>query len=178
MRSPHLYLSPCREEHAEKFTQWINDPKVYGHIRDMSQAFSVADMLAWICEVPGDPFQEMFALYYLPEDKLIGNCGFKHINPENKTAEIWRVIGETDYWGKGLGSELFQLVCRYGFEKLGFRNILGEHFSNNPASLKSALKSGAKFLGTRRKSRWIQGEQIDINYTDILPEELVKPETP
>ncbi|HKY64558.1 MAG TPA: GNAT family protein [bacterium] len=174
-RSSRLYLSPVKLEYAEVMTRWYNDPQVYGHIRDMSTSITVQEQEAWIKALPGDPTQTEYALFYIPDGALIGMGGFKNISVEDHFGEIWRVIGETKYWGLGLGTELFQLLCLYGFESLGFKNILGEHYACNPASLASAKKAGAKFMGTRRQARLLNGQRWDIHYTDILPHELIKP---
>jgi len=176
MLSDRLYLTPCREDHADKFCQWLNDPEVYGHLRDMSEVFRVEEVKLWISQIGPDPSQEVFALYYLPEDQLIGNGGFKHLNHQDKTGEIWIVLGEKNYWRQGLGTEARWLICKYGFEKLGLKNILGEHYEINPVSLHNAKKTGAKPMGTRRKSKWTGEKYVDVHYTDMLPEDLVKPE--
>ncbi len=174
-RSERLYLTPMSLEDAPHYLRWLNDPKIYGKIRDMAYIFSMEEEIKWIRDTMQDPTQRVFSLYYIPEDQLIGHCGFKHISAEHKTAEIWRVIGERAYWGKGLGSELFWLLSKYGFEELGFQNILAEHHADNPGSWKSAEKVGAKIIGLRRNAKLIDGKRIGVYFTDILPHELVKP---
>lgn len=174
-RSPRLFLSPVELEYAPQMTQWYNDPKVYGHIRDMNEVITVQDQEAWIKTLRTSQVESVYAIFHISDDAFIGVGGFKNISMEDKFAEIWRVLGNTKYWGGGLGTELFQLLCLYGFETLGYQNILGEHYANNPASLASAKKAGATFMGTRRKARLLNGERWDIHYTDILPHELIKP---
>lgn len=171
-RSHQLYIAPLLLEHAPDLFRWINDPKVYGHLRDIRRFSPLEEQKQWILNVPRDPTLQVYAVYYLPDDRLIGYGGFKNIVWEDKIGEIWRVIGETGYHGQGLGTELYGLVCQVGFQLHGFKNILAEHYANNPASLKSALKAGAKLVGVRRQAKEIQDQRFDVFYTDILPEDL------
>jgi RimJ/RimL family protein N-acetyltransferase len=164
-----------RPEDAPSYARWYNDPDIYGHLRNMSQVITLEEERRWMQQSAADFSHRIFSVFYLPEDKLIGNAGFKHLNPEHGTAEIWLVLGEKSYWGQGLGSEAWWLLCRYGFEVLGLQNILGEHYGNNPASLALAKKVGARQLGTRRRSKFINGKFLDVFYTDLLPNELRKP---
>jgi RimJ/RimL family protein N-acetyltransferase len=155
--------------------KWYNDPEIFGHIRDMSYLTNLEEQRRWVEETNRDPTQKVFSVFYIPDDKLIGDGGFMHINWEDKKAEIGLVIGEKKYWKMGLGKELRWLICQYGFEVLGFHNILGEHFANNPVSLQNAFKTGAKLMGTRRESKFHEGVWLDTHYTDMLPHELIKP---
>jgi ribosomal-protein-alanine N-acetyltransferase len=175
-RSKHLYLTFLTPDDAPSLCKWINDPQVYGHLRDIKDVKTTADQANWIREAHHDPSLLVFAIYYLPEDRLIGYGGFKNILWEDRIGEIWRIIGETEYHGKGLGTELYRLLCKVGFEVFAFQNILAEHYANNPASLKSALKAGARHMGTRRQARRSDGKYLDIHYTDILPHELTDTE--
>lgn len=174
-RSPRLYLSDFGTQYAPQLHKWLHDPKVYGHLRDFSQPLTLEDQVHWINQANRDPGLKVYSVYYIPDDRLIGYGGFKKIIAEDHIAEIWRIIGEPEYQGKGLGTELYWLLCHHGFNDLGFENIMAEHYANNPASWESAMKCGAKRMGTRREARWWNGQWLDMHYTDILPEELLKP---
>lgn len=174
-RSPRLYLSDFGLSYAEALQKWLHDPKVYGHLRNLEEKLTLEDQIAWINFTARDPTLKVFSVHYIPDDRLIGFGGFKNINTEDQVAEVWRVIGETQYHGRGLGTELYWLFCDYGFKQLGFKNILAEHFANNLISMETAMKCGAKKMGLRREAKWLGGQWFDAIYTDLLPHELIKP---
>jgi RimJ/RimL family protein N-acetyltransferase len=174
-KGERLYLSPMKMEDAAQYARWQNDPQVYGQIRDMNETITVEDQSRWMLETLQDPAQRVFSIYYLPDDKMIGQGGFKNLDTYDKSGEVWLAIGETSYWRQGLGTEARWLLCKYGFEKLGLNNILGEHYATNPVSLHNAKKTGARVIGVRRRCKWVDGEFIDATYTDLLPHELIKP---
>ena len=45
-----------------------------------------------------------WAIVLRRSDKMIGTCGFAHIDAENNSAEIGYVLS-SDYWGKGIAAE-------------------------------------------------------------------------
>lgn len=176
VKSERLYLSPMKIEDAAILAKWQNDPEIYGHIRDVRKKLTVEGQVQWIKNVQADPCQEILNVYYLPEDKLIGNGGIMHINWEDKKGEVGMAIAEKAYQGMGLGAEALWLFCHFGFEVLKLHNILGENYSNNPIAINNAKKVGLKYYGTRRESKWHDGKFIDVYYSDMLPHELIKPE--
>lgn len=174
--SERLYLSPMKAEDAPLFAKWFNDPLCFGHSRDMSYQTTLEEQARWIETTNRDPTMRVLSVYLRENDQLIGDGGFINLDSENKTGEIGFLIGETQLWRVGLGKELRWMLCKYGFETLGLHNILGEHFSSNPVSLHNALKTGARLVGTRRRAKLLDGQHIDVHYTDMLAHELIKPQ--
>ncbi|MCC7344226.1 MAG: GNAT family N-acetyltransferase [Deltaproteobacteria bacterium] len=175
-RSERLYLSPLSVDHAEYFVKWFNDPEIFGHLRDMTYQTHLAEQIRWVEETNRDPTQRVFSIFYIPDDQLIGDGGFMHINWEDRKAEVGLAIGEKKYQGMGLGAEALWLLCKYGFEELKLHNILGENYADNPIAISNARKIGLRYFGTRRQSRRIGDKMIDVHYSDMLPHELIKPE--
>jgi RimJ/RimL family protein N-acetyltransferase len=174
-RSERLYLTTMKVEHVPSFVKWFNDAEVFGHIRDMTYGTTAEEQTRWVLETNRDPHQEVFSIFYIPDDHLIGDGGFININLEDRKAEIGIVLGEKQYWNRGLGTEAVYLLCRYGFEKLQLHNIMAEHYSINEKSVHLFEKVGFKIFGTRRQSRRLGGRMIDVHYSDLLPQELIKP---
>jgi len=174
-RSDRLYLAPLSVDHADYFVKWFNDPEIFGHIREMSYQTNLEEQTRWVLETNRDPCQKVFSIFYIPDDQLIGDGGFMHINWEDRKAEVGLVIGEKKYQGLGLGAESLWLLCKYGFEEMKLHNILGENYADNPIAISNARKIGLRFFGTRRESRRIGDKVLDVPYSDMLPGELIKP---
>ncbi len=176
IRSERLYLSPLLPYHAGALTKWFNDPAIFAHQREMNWMITIEQQRAWIEKINKDPTQRNFAIYYIPEDELIGYSSLIDMNPQDGTAEVGLAIGETQYQGKGLGAEALWLTCKYGFEELQLSNIMGENIDNNPIAIANAEKIGLKRYGTRRLAKKIGEKFYDVHYSDMLPHELIKPE--
>jgi len=175
-KSERIYLTYLKEEDAPVLLKWFHDPSIFAHIRDMHYHSDLDEQARWVRQVNQDPAQKVFAVYYLADDRLIGDGGFVNINYEDRKAEVGLVIGEAEYHSRGLGTEMLWLMCKYGFEVLKLHNIIYESYAENEISLKTALKVGFKFMGKRRESRWLAGHFQDVNYSDLLVGDLLKPE--
>ncbi|HKX12998.1 MAG TPA: GNAT family N-acetyltransferase [bacterium] len=175
-RSERLYLTPISVEHVEYFLKWFNDPEIFGHLRDMTYSTTLEEQKKWVEDTNRDPTQRVFSIFYIPDDKLIGDGGFMNINWEDRKAEVGLALGEKKYHGMGLGAEALWLLCKYGFEEMKLHNILGENYADNPIAINNARKIGLRYFGTRRESRRIGDKLIDVHYSDMLPHELIKPD--
>lgn len=84
--------------------------------------------------------------------KIIGSCGFAYTHgmPE---PELGYLFGR-DVWGKGFATEAAKASLDYGFEKLGFREIIAITDLENTASQRVLEKIGF----TQRGVEEIDGE--------------------
>lgn len=75
------------------------------------------------------------------EGKFIGTCTVNH-NTFHKTAEIGLMIGDSNFHGRGLGSEVIGLLVRLCCSQLFVRKVSAGLYSSNKPSLKAFLKNG------------------------------------
>jgi len=85
------------------------------------------------------------------EHRIIGGMGIHHIDKRQGTATTGYWLGE-DYWRQGYGSEAFEAVLNFAFNKLKLRRLEAEVYVGNPASGKLLEKFGFKREGMRRKA--------------------------
>lgn len=62
-----------------------------------------------------------FGIYLNKLNKLIGYSVIGDI--KNKQGEFGIIIGEKDYWGKGVGAEATKLMVDYSFNQIGLERI-------------------------------------------------------
>lgn len=72
--------------------------------------------------------------------KILGTCGFGRI-AETDEIELGYLLAQKS-WGKGYATEIAQAVLAYGFNKLGFREIIALTDLENTASQKVLEKIG------------------------------------
>ena len=85
------------------------------------------------------------------------------------------VIGDKNYWGKGLATEAIKLANKIAFDKYKIRKLSGGMYSDNIASIKCYTKAGWIVEGTL-KWHYILNEKVmhrvcvscfNPNYFDI-----------
>ena len=105
------------------------------------------------------------------DGKYIGECSVT--NSKSVPGNYWYgiTIGDPEYWGRGLGSEVTRLLIDYAFHYLGARRIgLGTN-SKNPRAIRCFSSCGFVEEGRIRKHFWVDGGYADFVYMGILREE-------
>ena len=94
--------------------KWRTDPEVNQFLRPGLR--TVEEVQAWYETYFSREEHKLFALY--DNDTLIGYCTLEHIDLQNRSCEIGIVIGEKQYWKKGIGSAAVKTLTDIGCLKV------------------------------------------------------------
>lgn len=111
----------------------------------------------------------LFSVYY--KEILIGTLKIGHINWRTLIGDVGIMIGNKDYRGKGLSTQIIELGCMYGFDILGLNKLSGGTFSTNYPMCRCFEKVGFKKEGSIRKSLFFMGKYCNHELYGILREE-------
>jgi RimJ/RimL family protein N-acetyltransferase len=112
-----------------------------------------------------------FEVWHKKDSKPIGVGGFSRINWINRNTNIYLNIGDKNYWGKNLATEIVKLMLRYAFEELNFHKVYSGVFTPNIASWSVAEKVGFKHEGTLKHEVYLDGKYFDAKMYGILKRE-------
>jgi len=105
-------------------------------------------------------------------DELIGFCLLIKIALVNGSTEISIMIGNNNYWGKGLGSEAILLLSDFAFNERGYNRIWARILESNIASKKMFEKCGYITEGLLRQSIYKNGKFQNQVIMSIFQEEF------
>jgi len=94
----------------------------------------------------GDATEVTFAVETLAGEH-VGFTGLHRIDYRHGVAFTGSLIGRTDLWGQGLGTDLARTRTRYAFEVLGLRMLLSEALAENEASVRMLKRCGYTEVG-------------------------------
>lgn len=171
---PHLRLRPMTADDLPLKVQWYNDPAV-SQTLILDEVLQLDKTLQWF-EAVKESESRLDLMIEWQSTKPVGQISLVNINRHQQTAEIVLVIGDKDYWGKGVMLEAESLLIGWAFESLGMQKIWAQTRPENIASLITMKKLGFQIEGTLRKEKILGGERIDIVHLGLLPEEF-KPST-
>lgn len=159
----------------KKFTQedipfyygWRNDPEVAqydqaGFLRPMS--FEEVDV--W-----SQRMVEGLTFTICADDNPIGTCAFMNLDERNRHAELAIVIGDKNYWGQGLGTEVMKQLLDWGFEGLNLNRLYLHVFSFNTRAKALYEKMGFTLEGVKREMLYRDGKYQDVDYYGLLRSE-------
>ena len=154
-------------------TQWLNNPLVRETLL-LSVPISLAQMQLWYDKIITDATREDFIIVSKERKDLIGFAGYVNIDWKHRKAEPFIALGNTDYWGKGLGTEVVRKLLDYGFNEIGLNRLYGFMLDNNPGALKMDIKAGFLQEGVLKEDVIIHGNFHDRIMLGITKEEFNK----
>jgi len=158
-----IYLRPLKESDADgNYPSWFNDLEVCKY-NDHGFVKNTPEMtLEYIKSVKESQDKRVFAIIDKETEKHIGNISLQKINFTYKNAEIAIIIGEKDYWGRGIGKEAWELVMTYGFKTLNLHRLYCGTHEENKGMQKVALLCGMKEEGRLKHAMFKNGKYVDV----------------
>ena len=113
--------------------KWLNNSMVNKYIGDeIGKRTSRIKQEKWFDDYLKDKNKRFFTILF--NDEPVGLIGFSNISKQNKNADLFVVIGEDNYRGKGIGRNSMSWLIDFGFNRLGLHKInLGVVKDNIPA---------------------------------------------
>ena len=90
-------------------------------------------------------------------DMHVGNIALENIDTLNRSAELAIIIGDKEYWGKGVGKEAARLLVTHGFKELNLHRIYCGTLEDNIGMQKVAEALGFTEEGRSRESLYKDG---------------------
>jgi len=138
-----IEITPLKENHiTSRYLNWFNNEKVVEFSGGGKKNLTKKDVLEYIKngEITGTYY--MYAIVYLENNLHIGNIKIGNIDKSNNISDLATIIGDTDYWGKGLATEAIIKGQKIAFEKYKFRKLSGTILEDNIGSLKAYKRAG------------------------------------
>jgi RimJ/RimL family protein N-acetyltransferase len=165
------------EEMSKAFTRWnLNSEYVRllnSSARPMQSAKSNAKWMEKEAEEIS-PANYYFSIRTLAEDKLLGELGLEVVDWSGRDAFVGLGIGETEYWSKGYGTDVMNILLRFAFTEINLRRVTLTVFEYNPRAIRSYEKVGFRHEGHLRNFVNREGRRWNEVYMGILREEWME----
>ncbi len=165
--SGHDFLLRIPEKtDIDSWYKWFNDPEVFEFLRTGN--------CLWQDEIDYFWFQyyqlKMLTLVILDKktQKILGNASLEILPESEHIAQFGLVIGEKDFWNKGLGTAVTREMIRIAFEDLGVEKIQLDVFSENLSAQKVYEKCGFQRIGISRNFYEKDGKFVDVVLYELL----------
>ncbi|MFA6279074.1 MAG: GNAT family protein [Candidatus Paceibacterota bacterium] len=153
------------------YVDWFNDAEIcqfnshhtYPYNRELAAKY-VSD---------AQKQKNMLVLAIVTKDgKHIGNVSLQEIDYISRNAEYAIIIGDKDYWGRGIGEESSRLLFTHGFKALNLHRVYCGTSAFNVPMQKLAILLGMKEEGRRRETLYKNGEYVDIIEYGLLKKDF------
>ena len=165
------------EEMSKAFTRWYLNSEYFRLLNSSPHRMkSAKSTIKWMEEEVGAMSLESyyFSIRTLEDDKLIGEIGLDVVNWPGRDAFVGLGIGETEYWSKGYGTDVMNVLLRFAFTEINLRRVSLGVFEYNPRAIRSYEKAGFRHEGRMRRLLNREGRRWDNLFMGILREEWLQ----
>jgi RimJ/RimL family protein N-acetyltransferase len=154
-----LRIEKFEERHlAETYVAWLNDPEVVRFSEQRHRTHSLESCRAYFESFSGR--DDLFLAIVTGEGVHIGNITVV-VDRNNNTADVAIMIGDRNYWGRGLGQEAFRIVVDTLLQDHGIRKVTAGTMEANAAMLKAFEHAGMEVEARRRGQYLLNGREVD-----------------
>jgi RimJ/RimL family protein N-acetyltransferase len=158
-----VYIQPLQKIHIKRITDWLNTA-------DINQTFiglmpkDEQKLLDYLIDKSDNKF---FAVYH--DNQFVGMIGAENIDHNFKKLEMKKLIGSTEFRGKGIGKSSTFLFLYYAFNIMKFNKVYIHSLDTNIGNININSKFGFGLEGI------LYGEVfLNDKYRDVLRMGLLK----
>ena len=146
---------------------WLNDPETNKYLGTrVRNGTDLKFNEEWFDKYEKDSSREIFTVTH--KGKPIGQVGLTSINPNDRNAELYVVIGEKEYRGRGLGKIMVGFILDYGFRVRGLHRIGLTVHVENVAAIRCYEGCGFSSEGILKESVFRNGRYEDEAIMGII----------
>lgn len=138
------------EDATAEYVAWLNDPEVNKYLE--TRHVTLSELRDYIRSKKESSTAILMGIFWKKNGRHIGNVKLEPINKEKKTATMGILIGDKDYWGKGVATETINLVTAYAFSNLKLKLIELGVIAENAAAIRVYKKCGFETVRVEPKA--------------------------
>ncbi len=172
LRGDSIYLRPLeRGDLNETYLRWLNDSEVTRYLEVGAFPTTMQDLECFYQGATGSRNEVIFAIIDSKSHRHIGNAKLGPINWVHRRAMFGIMIGEKEFWAKGVGKEVTRLMVEYGFFRLNLNRINLGVLAEHEAAVRCYEAVGFKTEGRFREEMFVEGTYKDRLWMGLLRSE-------
>jgi ribosomal-protein-alanine N-acetyltransferase len=164
-----IVLRALQEQDIEgNYARWLNDPDITLYNSHGRFPMTKEKLSDFVKSAYASNSSLVLAICDITSETHIGNISLQAISWVDRSAEIAFLLGEKNYWGKGVMYDAAKLIIQHGFEALNLHRIHCGTSSDNIGMQKLAEKLGMKKEGVRIDAIFKNGNYYSIYEYGII----------
>ncbi len=155
------------EQVTQSYVDWYSNKKVIQYSDNQYKKFNLEEQCSYVESCLQNDDVNLYGIF--DNNTHIGNILISGLISQHKKAELTYVIGETNYWGKGVASFAVSKMVELAKKKFKLNKLYAGIASSNLGSGKVLEKNGFIIEGIRKQHLYYNGNFFDqIDYGLIL----------
>ena len=156
----------------KEYLSWLNDDEVMKGI--VSSGYDLINLKSYVSDKISNENTYFFAIISKSNNEHIGNIKLDFHDSKANVSELGILIGNKNYWGKGIAKEACSLMINYGFNNLKLRKIFLAVFETNIAAIRLYKSLGFQIEGKLIKHVSVDGILYDKYLMSIFSDNYLK----
>ena len=127
---------------TEEYVSWLRDNKINKYLVSGSNTTSLYEIASYVKALQEKEDDFLFAVISKNDNIHIGNARLQITEQELKIGKFGMMIGNPNYHGKGIGTEVVRLVLKIAFEDLKLHKVFLEVVADNIPAIRIYEKNG------------------------------------
>jgi len=161
-------LRALTEKDLPRWYRWFNDPEVTEYVSKGLRPNTQEAQRSYFRMLSNSEHDVQMGIALRKNGLFIGIIGIHKINWVHRNGDISIVIGDKEYWGKGIAKEAIALLVRHAFTKMNLNKLSAGMMELNKASKRSFESNGFKVEGRRRRHFFYKGKYVDTYTLGLL----------
>jgi len=166
IKTENYIIRPFKKEDALLWQVWDTDVEIQAHMPEpKNELQKIQEQYDYIEECEND--EEGYYWSIDSDEKTIGTVSLTEIDDHHKSAELGIVIGDKNFWGKGVATEVIKSIINNAIQELNIEYISAEVEEANIGMQKVFIKCGFEQDGKFINSRVKEGQRINVLHFGI-----------
>lgn len=157
----------------EAFYSFKNDPEVAELLGGFTTGYAMQDLHDWLDFHRKKNDEMLMTIALASDDRCLGHVGLYNIDARVGMAEYAILIGDREYWGRGIGRLCTVFSLEYGFRQLNLNRIYLSVLAGNGRARHLYSSIGFREEGTLRQAQYKNGRYLDVVLMALLREEYL-----
>ncbi|MBR9899344.1 MAG: GNAT family N-acetyltransferase [Rhodospirillales bacterium] len=161
--TPSVTIRPAEmSDVSETWVRWLNDPKVTQYSKQRLKTHTLDSQSAFLSQRLLDESRVVYLAFLYGTHIGTGEILYIRNSDEGACAEVSYMIGERCCWGKGIGRQLVNLLCKEAFKNKNIRKVQAGAHRENIGSHKVLLSNGFKISKERNSDTYFILDREDF----------------
>lgn len=129
---------------------------------------SKSDITQWLTQINSSQKTVSLGICCNETGELIGYAGITSISSLNRSGEYFILIGNKEYWGRGIGTQVTRGITDYGIRTLGLHRVELTAYAVNKGAVAAYEKAGYVTEGVMREAGFRDGQFYDKVLMSVL----------
>ena len=173
LETDRLILRQVTQDDANSLLKYLSDEDVMKYV-GLEPFESISDALneiSWYKSIFEKGTGIRWGISLKNQGEVIGSCGFLNLVKAHYRSEIGVELS-AEHWGKGIASEAFEAIIRYGFQQMNLQRIEALIEPPNNPSQKLVEKQGFIREGLLRNYEYNNGKFDNLYMYSLLNQDF------